>query len=68
MHSLQDVVDDAASRTGFSGVVRVDRDGETELSVAYGLADRGHGIANTTETPNKIPNKVKSVRTGAARR
>ena len=50
MHSLQDVVDDAASRTGFSGVVRVDRDGETELSVAYGLADRGHGIVNTTET------------------
>ena len=50
MRSVKDVVDDAASRTGFSGVVRLDRAGETELSAAYGFADRGHGIANTVET------------------
>ena len=31
MQSLQDAVDEAAERTGFSGVVRVDRAGETEL-------------------------------------
>ena len=50
MRSVKDVVDDAASSTGFSGVVRVDRAGETELSAAYGLADRAHRIPNTVET------------------
>ena len=50
MSSLKDLVDTAAVRTGFSGVVRVDRGGETELSAAYGLADRGHGLPNTVET------------------
>jgi CubicO group peptidase (beta-lactamase class C family) len=50
MRSLEDVVDDAASSTGFAGVVRVDRAGTTELSRAYGLADRAHGIPNTVET------------------
>jgi CubicO group peptidase (beta-lactamase class C family) len=47
---VKDVVDDAASSTGFTGVVRVDRAGETELSAAYGFADRGHAIPNTVET------------------
>jgi CubicO group peptidase (beta-lactamase class C family) len=50
MRSLKDVVDGAAERTGFSGVVRLDRSGETELSAAYGFADRSHGIPNTVET------------------
>lgn len=50
MRSLQDAVDQAAERTGFSGVVRVDRAGETELATAYGYADRAHGIRNTVET------------------
>ena len=50
MRSVKDVVDDAASSTGFSGAVRVDRAGVTELSAAYGFADRGHGIPNTVET------------------
>ena len=50
MTSLQDAVDEAAERTGFSGVVRVDRSGETELSAAYGFADRAHGIRNAVET------------------
>jgi CubicO group peptidase (beta-lactamase class C family) len=31
-------------------VVRVDRGGEVELAKAYGLAHRGWGIANTTDT------------------
>jgi CubicO group peptidase (beta-lactamase class C family) len=44
------LVDEEAARTGFSGVVRVDRDGETVLDAAYGLADRRHGIAMTTTT------------------
>ena len=50
MQSLQDAVDGVAERTGFSGVVRVDRAGRTELATAYGLADRGHGLPNTVDT------------------
>jgi CubicO group peptidase (beta-lactamase class C family) len=50
MELLQDAVDQEAQRTGFSGVVRLDRSGETELSTAYGFADRAHGVPNTVET------------------
>ena len=39
-----------AATDGFSGVVRVDRGGEVELAVAYGLADRAHEIPNTVDT------------------
>jgi CubicO group peptidase (beta-lactamase class C family) len=50
MQTLQDAVDDAAERTGFAGVVRLDRAGETELAAAYGFADRAHGVRNTVDT------------------
>jgi CubicO group peptidase (beta-lactamase class C family) len=50
MQPLQEVVDATAERTGFSGVVRVDRSGDTLLSAAYGLADRAHGVPNTVDT------------------
>jgi CubicO group peptidase (beta-lactamase class C family) len=50
MQSLQACVDAEAERTGFSGVVRVDRSGDTEICTAYGLADRAHGVRNTCET------------------
>ena len=50
MQSLQQAVDAAAERTGFHGVVRVDRSGETELCWAYGFADRAHRIPNTVDT------------------
>ena len=50
MPSLEHDVDALAERTGFSGVVRVESGSGVELSKAYGLADRGHGIPNTTET------------------
>lgn len=50
MESLQDAVDEVARRTGFSGVVRVDRAGVTELEAAYGFADRAHGIRNQVGT------------------
>lgn len=50
MASLSDAVDDTAGRTGFSGVVRVDRAGRTEVSGAYGFADRAHGIPMTVDT------------------
>jgi CubicO group peptidase (beta-lactamase class C family) len=42
-------IDRLAAETGFSGVVRVDRDGDV-LARSYGLADRAHGIANTVDT------------------
>ena len=50
METLQDAVDEVARRSRFSGVVRLDRAGETELVAAYGLADRAHRIANTVDT------------------
>lgn len=50
MQSLQDAVDEVAERTGFSGVIRLDRAGEMESSAAYGFADRAHGVVNTVET------------------
>lgn len=45
-----DAVEALAEATWFSGVVRVDGPGEIELGRAFGLADRGHDIANRTET------------------
>src|SRR3954470_19398048 len=50
MQSLQEAVDREARRTEFSGVVRLDRSGETEFAVAYGYADRAHEIPNTVDT------------------
>ena len=50
MEPLQVAVDAVAERTGFSGVVRVDRAGETELARAYGLADRAYQVPNTVDT------------------
>jgi CubicO group peptidase (beta-lactamase class C family) len=50
MQSLQEAVDREVRRTEFSGVVRLDRSGETEFAVAYGFADRAHGILNAVET------------------
>jgi CubicO group peptidase (beta-lactamase class C family) len=50
MEPLQVMVDAEAERTGFSGVVRINRAGETELARAYGFADRAHGILNTIDT------------------
>ncbi len=47
MSSLRAVLDRAAELTRFSGVVRVDRGGKTEVLSAYGFADRAHGIAMT---------------------
>ncbi|WP_392543949.1 serine hydrolase domain-containing protein [Oryzobacter telluris] len=47
---VREVVDDTAAATGFSGVVRLDRGGVTEVDAAFGLADRRHGIPMTTAT------------------
>ena len=50
VQALRDAVDAAAERTGFSGVVRVDRSGRTELCAPYGFADRAHRVPHTRET------------------
>jgi len=50
VEDLEKSVDQVAATTGFSGVVRVDRDGSEELAKAYGLAHRGHGIPNAVDT------------------
>jgi CubicO group peptidase (beta-lactamase class C family) len=50
MRSLEELVDTMAQAEGFSGVVRIDRRGMTEVAKAYGYADRAYGIANTVDT------------------
>jgi CubicO group peptidase (beta-lactamase class C family) len=50
MDDLESAIDEVASATGFSGVVRVDRAGRLELAKAYGLAHRGHAVPNTVDT------------------
>ena len=51
MGSLQDAVDAAAERSGFSGVVRVDgRRRDRVALAAYGFADRAHQVPNTVDT------------------
>jgi CubicO group peptidase (beta-lactamase class C family) len=61
MESLQDAVDEAATRTGFAGVVRVDRAGVTEHCAAYGFADRAHEIRNTVGTRFATASATKSL-------
>ncbi|MBA2387078.1 MAG: beta-lactamase family protein [Acidimicrobiia bacterium] len=50
MVDLAAELDRLAEEQAFSGVVRVDRQGVIEFEVAYGLADRAHGIAATPAT------------------
>src|SRR3954454_10872682 len=61
METLQDAVDAEAERTGFSGVVRVDRAGATELAAAYGLGDRAHDVPNTVDTRLAIASGTKGI-------
>jgi CubicO group peptidase (beta-lactamase class C family) len=59
VHLLERTVDAAAAETGFSGVVRVDRDGGVELEKAYGFAHRGYEIPNTVDTRFAIASGTK---------
>ena len=47
VHPLERAIADAGD---FSGVVRIDHDGDVELAKAYGLAHRGYEIPNTVDT------------------
>ena len=59
-HGLANAIDEAAERTGFSGVVRVDQAGERVVDTAYGLADRAHSIRNTMQTRFGIASGTKT--------
>jgi CubicO group peptidase (beta-lactamase class C family) len=48
-----------AERAGFSGVVRIERDGATLLEKGYGLANRGKRIPFTAETVVQIGSNTK---------
>jgi CubicO group peptidase (beta-lactamase class C family) len=61
MGSLEGAIDEVAGRTGFSGIVRVDRGETVELAKAYGLADRGHGIPNAVDTRFAIASGTKGL-------
>jgi CubicO group peptidase (beta-lactamase class C family) len=50
MTTLAASVDEVVASCGFSGVVRVDREGEEPYVAAYGLADRGHRVPFTVDT------------------
>ena len=54
-------VDSVAARTGFAGVVRVDRGGETIFAQAYGLACRAHEIENRIDTRFAIASGAKGL-------
>jgi CubicO group peptidase (beta-lactamase class C family) len=58
---LVEAIDQLAVGTGFSGVVRVDRDGEVALAKAYGLAHRGLGIPNRIDTQFAIASGSKGL-------
>ena len=61
MTTLQTEVAEVAERTGFSGAVRVDREGDTVVCAAYGLADRAHGIPATVDTQFAMASGTKSL-------
>jgi CubicO group peptidase (beta-lactamase class C family) len=54
-------IDSVAASTGFAGVVRVDRGGETIFAQAYGLACRAHGIGNRIDTRFAIASGAKGL-------
>src|SRR3954471_701051 len=61
MDDLEDRVDRVATATRFSGVVRVDHDGQVELAKAYGMAHRGWGISNAVDTRFGIASGTKGL-------
>src|SRR5262245_20749417 len=60
MSALADEID-ALAAEGFSGVVRVDRGGETEFAKAYRLADRADGTPNCVDTQFGIASGTKGL-------
>ncbi len=50
MSKVREAVLAAVEEHGFTGAIRVDRDGRTELAGAFGYADRALEVPNTVET------------------
>lgn len=61
MDELEHRADALAAETDFSGVVRVDRSGETALAKAYGLADRAHRIPMSLDTQLAVASGSKTL-------
>ena len=61
VESLVAAVDSVAKSVRFSGVVRVDRSGQIDVSQAYGLADRAHEVPNTVDTTFAIASGSKGL-------
>jgi CubicO group peptidase (beta-lactamase class C family) len=61
MTSLEQLVDELAAASKFSGVVRVDRGDELVLERAYGYAERRLAIANTPQTQFGIASGLKGM-------
>jgi CubicO group peptidase (beta-lactamase class C family) len=61
MQSLEREIDELAATNAFSGVVRIDRDGEPDFAKAYGLAHRSHQIPNKLDTQFGIASGAKGL-------
>jgi CubicO group peptidase (beta-lactamase class C family) len=61
MDELQQSLPRVAAEQRFSGVVRVDRSGRTEIAQAYGFADRAFGVPNTVQTQFAIASATKGL-------
>ncbi len=61
MTQLRESVHRVAEEHGFSGVVRVDRGGRTEIAAAFGLAERAFGVPNTLDTQLAIASGCKGL-------
>ncbi len=59
MTQLRELVRRLAEEHAFSGVIRVDRDGRTEIAEASGMAERGHLLPNTVDTQFAIASGCK---------
>ncbi|MGN6176510.1 MAG: serine hydrolase domain-containing protein [Streptosporangiaceae bacterium] len=56
-----EAIDSLAARSGFAGVVSVDRGGEIEFGKAYGLAHRAQQVPNTLDTRFAIASGTKGL-------
>src|SRR3954464_7569028 len=61
MDGLAESIGQIAASTGFSGVVRVDRQDHSSFAAAYGLAHRGHRISNTVDTRFGLASGTKGI-------
>lgn len=58
---LANPIDQVASSIGFSGVVRVDREGRMVFGKAYGLAHRGYSVGNAVDSRFGIASGTKGL-------